>query len=201
MLTSIAQPARFAPGALHTVAPTSVGTGAPSARMNRAEGWRFAAYAGHDRGRTVQIAWMHANIRSTINRADAKSRTTGFRQPSAATSCACPEDWQPVSAQMRDRSRCGRIKRLIQTPYDHHIDGTLRGARPCRRRQGQGKGGSPCRHDEKRGCDKLVSRDKLDAVRQTIIAEIRDSRASTLQWVATMLVGQAAVIVTLQQLI
>jgi 2-phosphoglycerate kinase len=49
--------------------------------------------------------------------------------------------------------------------------------------------------------DDLVSRDKLDAVQQSIIAEIRDSRASTLQWVATMLVGQAAVIVALQQIV
>jgi len=48
---------------------------------------------------------------------------------------------------------------------------------------------------------KLVSQDKLEAVKQSVIAEIRESRASTLQWVATMLVGQAAAIVTLQSLL
>lgn len=49
--------------------------------------------------------------------------------------------------------------------------------------------------------DKLVSQDKLDAVKNAIIVEIKESRASTLQWVATMLIGQAAVIVAIQHLL
>lgn len=48
--------------------------------------------------------------------------------------------------------------------------------------------------------DKLVSQDRLDAVQATIIAELRRTHASTLQWVATMLVGQAAAILALQSL-
>ena len=49
--------------------------------------------------------------------------------------------------------------------------------------------------------DKLVSQDKLEAVKNAIIAEIKDSRASTLQRVGTMLIGQAAAIIAMQHLI
>lgn len=49
--------------------------------------------------------------------------------------------------------------------------------------------------------DDFVSKDRLDAERNAIIAELRATRASILQWVATMLVGQAGVIVALQQML
>lgn len=49
--------------------------------------------------------------------------------------------------------------------------------------------------------ENFVSQENLSSVKNELIAEIRDSRATSLQWVATMLVGQAAAITALQHLI
>lgn len=49
--------------------------------------------------------------------------------------------------------------------------------------------------------ENFVSQDNLSSVKNELVAEIRNSRATTLQWVATMLVGQAAAITALQNLI
>lgn len=49
--------------------------------------------------------------------------------------------------------------------------------------------------------ENFVSQDNLSALKNELIAEIRNSRATTLQWLATMLVGQAAAITALQHLI
>ena len=101
---------------------------------------------------------------------------------------------------MRDWSDCARIKTLIQT----HMTTTSMELYEALVHAGVDKDKAKAAAHAvitRSEAEKLVSRDKLDAVRQSIIAEIKESRASTLQWVATMLVGQAAVIVTLQQLI